>query len=152
VAEKKIGKLTYRCEQLPAMQTVRMGRRIGNVLGGSLPQLYSVFSLQDEADQNAAAIAAFSAMAANLDERFDDLVRELAEMCQVKWEGQWEDVNVEIEEYVQDAGTLIAIAVFALQTNFKSFFSGPLANLLGNRTPASQKTSSSGTRRKSQKT
>ena len=139
MAEKKIGALEYRCTPAPAYETVRMGRRLANLFGPALPGVVQALRQEGEADRDAAALAAFGAMAVNLDDRFDATIKELAEMVQVKWNGGWEDVQVAQDELVQDAGTLMLIAFFALEVNFKSFFSGPLAKALANQTRASQK-------------
>lgn len=136
MAERKIGSLTYRAEPMPAMQTVTMGRRVANLAGPSLPALAGAMQKQGDA-QDAAALAALGTLAANLDERFDALIGELARMAQVKWNGAWDQVDPDIPEHVPDAGTLLLLAFFVLEVNFKSFFSGPLAKLLASRTPAS---------------
>lgn len=136
-AEKKIGSLTYRVDTLPAMQTITMGRRIANLFGKAIPSvapLMEAMTSTEEGARDEAAIAAFGVIAAELDGRFDDLVRELAEMAEVQWNGQWIGVTVEQDELVQDAGSLLLIAFFALETNFRSFFSGPLAKSLARRT------------------
>jgi hypothetical protein len=137
MAEKKIGKLEYRVERMPAFVTVKMGRRLANLFGPALPGVVSTMRVEDGGDRDAAALAAFGALATSLDERFEGLIRELTQMAEVKWNGQWVDVAVEQDELVQDGATLVLIAWFVLETNFRSFFSGPLAKALGGRTPAS---------------
>lgn len=135
MAEKKIGALTYRATALPAMQTVTMGRRIANIVGPAMPALADALAKSDGTNRDTAALAAFGEMAGKLDERFDGLVRELAEMAEVNWNSVWTPVSVEMDEFVPDAGTLMLLAFFVLEVNFKSFFSGPLAKLLASRTP-----------------
>ena len=139
MAEKKIGKLEYRVERMPAFDTVKMGRRIANLFGPALPGVVNAMRVEEGGDRDAAALAAFGALAATLDDRFDNLIRELAEMAQVKWSGQWTEVIVDQEELVQDAATLMLIAWFVLEVNFKSFFSGPLAKALGGQIQGSPK-------------
>ena len=141
MADKKIGKLTYRVERLSAFETVKMGRRIANLFGPALPGIIEALRTRGENDEvsDGAALAAMGSLAVSLDDRFDALIKELAEMAEVQWNGSWSEVMVEQEELVQDAGTLMMIAWFVLETNFKSFFSGPLAKVLGGQTLASPK-------------
>lgn len=141
MAEKKIGGIEFRCTPLPAMQTVTLGRRIANLFGPAIHHLIGAMQAQgkDENTSDQAALAAFGIIAANLDERFDALVKELAEMTQIKHEGRFEDTIVDI--HIQDAGQLMLAAFFAAEVNLKGFFSGPLAKALASQIPGSRKAS-----------
>jgi hypothetical protein len=141
VAEKKIGSIEFRCTPLPAMQTVTLGRRIANLFGPAIHHLIAAMQAQskDAAASDQAALAAFGVIASNLDERFDDLVKELAEMTQIKHGGRFEDTIVDV--HIEDAGTLMLAAFFAAEVNLKGFFSGPLAKALASRMPVSPKAS-----------
>lgn len=140
MAEKKIGDLVFRVVPMPAMQTVTMGRRIANLVGSGLPGLVGAIGAEGES-RDAIALAALGSMATNLDDRFDSLIRELAEMAQVQWQGTWHDVQVDQPELVPDAGTLLLVAFFSIEVNFRSFFSGPLAKLMASKTAASMSAS-----------
>lgn len=138
MAERKLGALTYRVSPLPAYHAYKLGRRIANLAGPALPGLAGALGKADEASRDGAALAALGALSAHLDERADDLIRELAEMAQVQWQGAWHDVSVEQDELVQDVGTLLLLAFFVLEVNLKSFTSGPLAKVLGAATNGSR--------------
>jgi hypothetical protein len=141
MAERKIGNLTYRVSPLPAYQAYKLGRRIANLAGPALPALAGALSQKEETARDGAALAALGALSIHLDEKADDLVRELAEMAEVNWQGVWTKVNVDQDELVQDVGTMMLVVFFSLESNLKSFTSGPLAKVLGAATTASQKAS-----------
>ena len=154
MAEKKLGprNLEYRCVQGSAFQTAKMGRRLAVLLAPAMAGIIKAFRMpepqegdnekvaqQKEDARDAVIYQSFTQLASTLDERFDAILKELAEMVQVKWEGQWENVDVHQDEFVQDVSTLFLIAFFALEVNFKSFLSELLAKGSAARTRASQK-------------
>jgi hypothetical protein len=139
--ERKIGSLPYRVDRLPAFQGITLGRRIANMAGPALPALAGALGQTEEGARDAAALKALGTLATSLDEKFDDMIRELAQMAEVNWQGTWTKVDVEQDELVQDSATLLLIAFFALEVNLKSFTSGPLAKVLGAATKGSAKAS-----------
>jgi hypothetical protein len=134
--ERKIGKHTYRVERMSAVDTVGLGRRVGNVIGPGLPMIYRALVAPKESRDDLALVA-LGAVATQADARFEAMITELAETVQIKWNGEWMAVVAGQDEMVQDPVHLMLIAFFALEVNLKSFFSALMARFRPAATSAS---------------
>lgn len=132
MAEKKIGKQTYKTEPMLATEAIRLQARLLKVVGPALDKLPTVFGGRQKGDEvvsNAAAIAAFTDIFTRSDpDDIMELVKDVCEVAMVKRpSGAYDPVSFD-GDFTGNLGEIIPVAVFVLQEQFGDFFGAALAS------------------------
>lgn len=127
MAEKKIEGRTVRYDRMPADKGLDMLLRVVQVLGAADDIAAVLFS--GRLDTDAAAIAAIAKFCRTMDRKvIYDILIEMASECRIDGE--------QVVPGVLDLNELISIAVFALRTEFGSFFTDGAGAVLQRARPA----------------
>lgn len=120
MAEKKIGKDTFRVQPLPASRAVELGARLIRVAGPAIAEL------RDGGEE--AFARALSSLSRTMDPKeVTNLIVEMAEQAEISHEGSYMPVifDQHFTGRLQDAFQLVA---FVVQTEFGDFLSDGLAS------------------------
>lgn len=122
MAEKKINDRTVRYDRLPADQGLKMLLRVLKVLGPAKGIIEAIAS-EDEAQSDMLAMSAIAAFTAemNSDEVYG-LIIDMVKHCHVD--------GTPAVPGIMDLKELLAVAMFALQTEFGSFFDDGAGSVL----------------------
>lgn len=130
MAERKIGKETYRVDPLPAKRALVLFARLGKVVGPGLEGLVRAIGQRGESDaaSNAAAVSALSRILETVDpETFADFVEEIAEIAEVKQGSSYVGVSFE-GHFSGRLNEALPVIAFVLREQFGDFFTGLLAS------------------------
>lgn len=132
MAEKKIGKETFRVDKMGARDAQRLLLRIGKMLG---PGIEAFASAVTSTDRETGALQAIGGMLTRADPaEADALLVDLCQSASINVEGmpkgQYDPV---IFDHHMDADLMQAwqLAAFVLEVNFRDFFSAAAATGLG---------------------
>ncbi|HEV7258932.1 MAG TPA: hypothetical protein VGN82_14220 [Bosea sp. (in: a-proteobacteria)] len=122
MAEKKIQGRTVRYDRLPADEGLKMLLRVLKVLGPA-SGLIEAIATEDEARRDMLAMQAIASFTADMDtDAVFSLVMDMVRHCHVDGD--------EAVPGVMDLQELLAIAMFALQTEFGHFFADGAGSVL----------------------
>jgi hypothetical protein len=135
ISERRFGKRTFRMEPMLATKALIMQARLFRLAGPALERLPEILvgigagkSEEERTIANAAAVQGFvSVFQHTSPEDLADMIRELAELAQIKRpSGSWEKVDLD-GDFTGEQGDLIPLVVWVAQEQFGDFFSGLLA-------------------------
>lgn len=122
MAEKKIGGRTVRYDRLPADQGLKMLLRVLKVLGPA-SGLIEAIAAEDEARRDMLAMQAIASFTAEMDsEAVFSLVMDMVRHCHIDGD--------QAVPGIMDLQELLSVAMFALQTEFGSFFADGAGSVL----------------------
>lgn len=127
-AERKIGERTFRYERMSADQGLKMLLRLMKVLGPA-KGLIEAIAAEDEASRDALGMVAMVEFIENMDQAaVYDLIIDMASRCDVNDPQQqhWDKALPGVLELNE----LIQVAMFALQSEFGSFFADGAGSVL----------------------
>ena len=114
MAEKKIAGRTVRYDRLPADEGLRMLLRVLKVLGPA-SGLIEAIATEDEAKRDLIAMQAIAAFTVDMDtDAVFALIMDMVRHCHIDGD--------EAVPGIMELKELLAVAMFALQTEFGSFF------------------------------
>lgn len=122
MAEKKINGRTVRYDRLPADEGLKMLLRVLKVLGPA-SGLIEAIAAEDEARRDMLAMQAIASFTTEMDsDAVYELIMDMVRHCTVD--------SAEAIPGVMDLQELLATAMFALQTEFGSFFAEGAGSVL----------------------
>lgn len=122
MAEKKIAGRTVRYDRMPADQGLKMLLRLMKVLGPAAGLIEAIASDEVEA-QDAVVLATITKFLGAMDnEAVYSIIIDMVKQCRVD--------GAEAIPGVMDLNELLQVAMFALQTEFASFFADGAGSLL----------------------
>lgn len=136
MAEKKIGKRTFRCDKLPASESVGLAFRLGTIAAPLLENFasggFSFSSLMGDSDeaQSQRALAAIAKFLTSIDPKEgQELLIELAEKASLKQPGgNYEPVIFDSAFAGEHLADSIQVAAWVIQVNLSDFFKGVSLN------------------------
>jgi hypothetical protein len=122
MAEKKINGRTVRYDRLPADEGLKMLLRVLKVLGPA-SGLIEAIAAEDEARRDMLALQAITSFTAEMDsDAVFSLIMDMVRHCHID--------GSEAIPGIMDLQELLSVAMFALQTEFGSFFAEGAGSVL----------------------